>query len=106
MIFLANIQLKLAKKFKNKLNFSDYIPRQSFSFSYVNNFWRKYMKLYIKIIMGLFLGAIAGYAYYFFIGCNSGTCPISSNPLISTAYGALVGLILSIPSKKKDEKKN
>ncbi|MCX7736843.1 MAG: DUF6132 family protein [Candidatus Kapabacteria bacterium] len=64
------------------------------------------MKLYIKLIIGLVLGAIAGYAYYFFIGCHSGTCPISSNPLISTGYGALVGLILSIPSKKKNEKQN
>lgn len=62
------------------------------------------MNTYIKIGLGILLGAIAGFAYYFFIGCNSGSCPISSNPLISTGYGALLGLILSIPSKKKNEK--
>ncbi len=62
------------------------------------------MKLYIKIFLGLALGSIAGYLYYFFIGCHSGSCPISSNPFISSGYGALVGLILSIPTKKKNEK--
>lgn len=62
------------------------------------------MKTYIKILIGLAVGAIAGYGYYYFIGCHSGNCPISSNPLISTGYGALIGLILSIPIKKKDEK--
>ncbi len=37
------------------------------------------------------LGAAAGYAYYRVIGCKSGVCPITSNPWISTIYGALVG---------------
>jgi glycerol uptake facilitator-like aquaporin len=46
------------------------------------------------------LGAIAGYAYYYYIGCNSGTCPITSNPWISTIYGAVVGL-LTVPWEQK-----
>jgi hypothetical protein len=62
------------------------------------------MNTRIKIILGVTLGAVAGFAYYYFIGCNSGSCPISSNPYITVGYGALVGLILSIPSKKKNEK--
>lgn len=62
------------------------------------------MKIYIKLLLGVSLGAIAGFAYYYFIGCNSGSCPISSNLYITVGYGALVGLILSIPSKKKNEK--
>jgi len=49
-------------------------------------------------------GSIAGYAYYHFIGCTSGACPITSNPIISTLYGALIGGILSIDQKKKSEK--
>ncbi len=46
------------------------------------------------------LGGAAGFAYYYFIGCASGTCPISSNPYISTVYGALVGAVLSRGSSK------
>lgn len=38
-------------------------------------------------------GGALGFAYYHFIGCSSGHCPITSNPVISTAYGALVGLV-------------
>jgi hypothetical protein len=41
------------------------------------------------------LGAAGGFAYYSFIGCASGTCPITSNPWISTGYGAVVGWIAS-----------
>jgi hypothetical protein len=49
----------------------------------------------------LLLGGAIGFAYYHFIGCVSGTCPITSNPYISTAYGALIGLILAGGRPKK-----
>ncbi len=45
------------------------------------------------------LGAIAGFGYYYFIGCYSGTCLITSNPWISTIYGTAIGLLV-VPWKK------
>ena len=51
-----------------------------------------------RAIFGI-VGAAGGFAYYYFIGCASGACPISSNPYISTAYGTLMGLF--IPTRKK-----
>ena len=58
--------------------------------------------------VGLFaaVGAIAGYAYYYFIGCYNGSCIISSNPYISTSYGLLAGLVLSWNGKSKKIKDN
>ncbi len=49
------------------------------------------------------IGAALGFAYYYYIGCRSGTCPITSNPWISTGYGALFGLILTWGNRKKNE---
>ena len=49
------------------------------------------MNIWLKRSLVVLAGAAGGYAYYHFIGCVSGTCPITSNPYISTAYGALIG---------------
>lgn len=58
---------------------------------------------YKKYLIGIALGAVAGYLYWRFVGCTSGTCPITSKWYNSTAYGALIGVLLS-NSKKKDTK--
>jgi hypothetical protein len=52
-----------------------------------------------KIVFGL-VGGLGGFAYYTFIGCYNGTCMISSNPYISTAYGMLVGVLA--PARKNN----
>jgi hypothetical protein len=56
---------------------------------------------WIKRAVFATLGGVAGYCYYAFIGCRTGTCPIASNPLISTLYGAAVGLLLTPGAKPK-----
>ena len=53
-------------------------------------------------IIGIIAGAIGGYLYYHFVGCTSGTCSITSKPLNSTLYGAMMGgLLLNIFQKEK-----
>ncbi len=54
--------------------------------------------------IGVVVGAIAGYLYYYYVGCASGTCSITSKPLNSTLYGgAMGGLVFNmfIKSSKK-----
>lgn len=53
-----------------------------------------FLKKYRLTFFGLLIGAIAGYAYYYFVGCNSGTCAITSSPINSTIYGVLMGGLL------------
>ncbi len=60
-------------------------------------------KHYLKLI-GVAVGLTGGYLYYYFIGCNSGTCPITSNPWISTLYGGLIGYLLFDLFKPKAKK--
>ena len=43
---------------------------------------------------GILVGVLVGYIYYHYVGCLSGTCPITSNPYRMMIYGALVGYLL------------
>ncbi len=65
-------------------------------------------KLYL---IGAVVGAIAGYFYWQQIGCSTGSCSITSKPLNSSLYGALMGaLVFGIFKKEvkkiEGEKKN
>lgn len=51
-------------------------------------------KAYILTGIGIVVGAIFGYAYYKLVGCASGTCAITSKPINSTLYGAVMGGLL------------
>ncbi|MCK5145877.1 hypothetical protein KAR48_03925 [bacterium] len=49
----------------------------------------------LRIALGVVVGAVLGFIYYKFIGCASGTCPITRNPISTTLYGALIGGLLA-----------
>lgn len=66
----------------------------------------EFLKKHILKIVGAILGAIGGYAYYYFVGCAGGTCPITSNPYISVIYGAFMGYLLLDMFKKKEHGTN
>jgi hypothetical protein len=48
----------------------------------------------IKLLLPVALGALGGFLYYDFVGCN-GSCAITGSPVNSTLYGSLIGLILT-----------
>jgi hypothetical protein len=53
---------------------------------------------------GAIIGAIAGWCYWHFVGCASGTCAITSKPVNSTIYGALMGGLFFSAIKKQPNK--
>jgi phage shock protein E len=63
-----------------------------------------FIKKNLFIIIGTILGAIGGYLYYLFVGCESGTCAISSKPVNSTVYWALMGGLLFSIIKRENIK--
>ena len=59
---------------------------------------------YLKWIIGITIGAASGFTYWYFVGCNSGSCAITSSPINSSIYGGLMGLLLvsSFSDSRKD----
>ena len=49
----------------------------------------------LRIIIGLVVGGGLGFGYYKLVGCSTGTCPMTSNPFISTLYGSIIGALVA-----------
>ena len=47
-----------------------------------------------KPFLGVVIGGIAGFLYYHFVGCSSGSCAITSNPYMSVIWGSMLGLLV------------
>lgn len=56
---------------------------------------QKPIKRYIILIAGTLAGVIAGYLYFYFIGCRSGACPLRANPYYNMLLGGLLGYIVT-----------
>ena len=66
---------------------------------------KKFLRRYLSLIFTL-IGAAGGFLYNYFAGCASGSCPISSSPVLMTVYGAVLGYLIGslfAPSEKKAE---
>ena len=47
-----------------------------------------------KPFLGIAIGGLAGFLYYYFEGYSSGNNGITSNPYMSILYGGLLGLFV------------
>lgn len=48
----------------------------------------------MRLLLYVIVGAALGFAWHRFVGCRTGTCPITANPYTATLYGAAMGLLL------------
>lgn len=63
---------------------------------------KKLVLKYGLTLTGMILGGVGGYLYWYFIGCQSGTCPITASPLNSAIWGIIMGgLLFNIFQKEK-----
>jgi hypothetical protein len=49
----------------------------------------------VRTVLLVIAGAAGGLLYQRLVGCRTGGCPITSNPYVSTLYGAIMGFVLS-----------
>ena len=59
--------------------------------------WIVRNKLYF---IGILVGAAAGFLYWKYVGCLTGTCAITSSPVNSTIYFAFFGAVFFGAFKK------
>jgi hypothetical protein len=73
-----------------------------------SNIWNKKIAYIftLKSLIGTVLGAIGGYIYYIQIGCDSGSCAITSNPYMSVLWGVLMGYLIGDMFNKKEKKES
>lgn len=67
---------------------------------------KKWFKNNQLTIFGAVLGAIIGIVYWDRVGCESGTCAITSKPANSTIYFAILGAMVFNLFKKQQLKEN
>ncbi|NGO40449.1 YtxH domain-containing protein [Limisphaera ngatamarikiensis] len=53
------------------------------------------MRMILRLALGAVTGAVLGYGWYKLVGCSTGTCPLTSHPVISTVYGAVLGALVA-----------
>jgi hypothetical protein len=49
----------------------------------------------LRLLLFVLGGSAVGFAYQRFVGCRTGACVITSNPYVSTLYGAVMGYLVS-----------
>lgn len=53
-----------------------------------------------KPAAGVIIGGTVGFLYYFYVGCASGSCAITSNPFSSVLMGSAMGyFVVNSPCK-------
>jgi hypothetical protein len=50
----------------------------------------------MRILIGAVVGAGLGFSWYKLVGCSTGTCPLTSHPVVSTLYGMIVGALMAV----------
>ncbi len=59
------------------------------------------LRAHWRTALGVALGAAGGAAYAHFIGCRTGTCPLTSNAWTAALFFGLAGGLVGWPAKRQ-----
>lgn len=51
--------------------------------------------IFWKPFLSIIIGGLLGFLYFYFVGCKSGACAITSNPYGSIFTGGLIGFFIT-----------
>lgn len=64
-------------------------------------------KQFVVWAIAAVIGATGGFVYWYYIGCNSGSCAITSSPVNSSIYGGIMAILLvNVFDKQKTKLEN
>lgn len=63
--------------------------------------WSRFSRSHARTAVVGLLGASVAAAYAYFIGCRTGTCPITSNVWTASLYGTVVGGLVGWPVRAR-----
>ena len=49
---------------------------------------------FLRSFSGILIGGTAGFLYYHFVGCSTGSCPITSHSYTMILFGGLLGYLI------------
>jgi len=59
----------------------------------VKEFFRSWY--FWKPFLGILIGALGGFLFFYFVGCKSGSCAITRNPVSSMLMGSFLGFFIA-----------
>jgi hypothetical protein len=60
-----------------------------------------------KPFLGIIVGGLGGFLFFYFVGCKTGSCAITSNPVSSILMGSFLGFFTtSSPCRRCTESTN
>lgn len=65
----------------------------------MRSLWARLSRSHARTAAGAVLCAGAAAAYAHFVGCKTGTCPLTSSVWTASLYGAFVGALLGWPDR-------
>jgi hypothetical protein len=63
--------------------------------------FRAFSRSHLRTGIFVALGAASAAAYAYFVGCRTGTCPLTSNVWTASLYGAFVGAVAGWPNRAR-----
>ncbi|HEY6099065.1 MAG TPA: DUF6132 family protein [Anaeromyxobacter sp.] len=69
--------------------------------SRAGSLWSRFSRSWARTVALGLVGAGLAAAYAHFVGCKTGTCPLTSNVWIASVYGAFVGGVVGLPQRAR-----